>query len=242
MGISLLSGICGPLLWFIGLKNSTAINAAMFGNGEMVFLWLFAVIILRESFTRYHLLSILVIFTGLATISLKGFSEGLTFYAGDAFLILSSACYAGGAIVFRKYLHHLAPHLVIVSRAIGAVVGFFLLSPFLSHPLIAEIRAFPLFLLPVLLGFGFISRFLNLFGFYEAMEHLRVTTVSLSINFTVLGAIAFATWILGEKLYMHHFAGGALIIAGALMLEMTGLHPSEKHLEEHLHQGQLRKP
>ncbi len=62
--IGILNGILGPLLWFVGLHHSTSINASLFGNAEMVFLTLLAVLVLREGFSRVHGLSILTMSPG----------------------------------------------------------------------------------------------------------------------------------------------------------------------------------
>jgi drug/metabolite transporter (DMT)-like permease len=239
--ISLCSGILGPLLWFSGLHGSSVVNAALFSNAEMLFLTLLGVIVVRETFTRIHSLSLVTIVAGLGVIVLKGFTETVTFQIGDVLLLLSCLSYSVGSILFRKYLHKSDPQVVILCRSLSAVAGFFLLSPFLSHNLAAEISAFPIQSIPVLLGFAFISRFLNVFSFYEAVEHLPLTTVSLSLNITVVGSIAFSTWMLHETLEPYHLLGGALVIGGALLLEFAGIHPTERHLEEHLHQGNPRR-
>jgi drug/metabolite transporter (DMT)-like permease len=208
----------------------------------MVFLTLLAVVVLRESFHRAHALSIFTILGGIIIIALRGFTDGIELSVGDFIVVVSCLCYATGGIVFRKFLPHADPNIVILTRSMVGMTAFFLLSPFVSHPLVAEIAAFPLQVLPVLLGFAFISRFLNLFSFYEAMERLPVTTVSLCLNLPVIGSILFSAWFLGESVELYHFVGGAFIIAGALMLEMAGMHPSEQHLDKHLRHGNMRSP
>jgi drug/metabolite transporter (DMT)-like permease len=242
VSIGLLSGVIGPLMLFVGLSRTTAINGTLFGNAEMVFLTLFAVIILKEQFHRIHALSIVTIITGMLVIALKGFSDGLTPQLGDIIITVACISYAAGGIVFRKYLSHIDPNLVILTRAAVAITTFFVISPFMTHPLIEEVWSFPLAILPALIGFAFLSKFLNLFSFYEAMERLPVTTISLSLNLPLVGSIAFSAWFLGEKLEMYHFIGGALIIAGAFMLELIGTHSDEKHLENNLRHGNMRSP
>lgn len=235
--IGILSGVIAPLLWFAGLHQTTAVNAALFGNAEMIFFAFFGVVILREAFGRVHLLSTLTMIAGLVFIVLRGFTEGIHLQNGDILLTLSCFTFALGDLIFRKCLQRSDPQVVILIRSITAISGFFLISPFLDMPLIHEIRAFPLSSVPALLGFAFVSRFLNGFSFYEALEHLPVMTVSLTQNLTVIGSIAFAAWYLGEPLHPYHFIGGALIVAGALMLEMAGMHPSDQHLERQLKQS-----
>ncbi|MSR86672.1 DMT family transporter [Candidatus Peribacteria bacterium] len=229
--IGLTNGTIAPLLLFPGLKMSTAVNASLFGNMETVFLIILAVIVLHEHFHREHMLSITTMFAGVLVIALRGFTEGLHLYPGDILLILSSLSFATGSVIFRKYLRHTEPHLILFIRGAVAVSCFFLISPFLSYTLIEEIRAFPMSMIPVLLGFGLISRFLNIFSFYEALDRLPVTIVSLFTNMTVISSIIFAAWILHEPILGYHVVGGAFLILGALILELAGMHPSTKHLE-----------
>jgi drug/metabolite transporter (DMT)-like permease len=234
--VGLCNGTIAPLLLFTGLRMSTAVNASLFANMEPVFMLILAVFILHETFRRQHALSALTIIGGVLMISLRGFSENLHTNPGDALLILSSFCFAVGSIVFRKKLHHCQPHLVLFGRTVMAMSCFFLVSPFIEHPLISEIRAFPLAIVPVLLGFGFVSRFLNVFSFYEALDRLPVTTVSLMNNVAIITSVLFTWWVLHEPIEWYHLLGGALIVLGALLLEISGLHPTKTHLERHLRQ------
>ncbi len=234
--VGVTNGTVGPILLFAGLQSSTAVNASLFMNMEMVFLVLLAVMVLHEPFRREHLLSTLAITAGMLTISLRGFTEGLHLYQGDILLILSSFSFAVGSIIFRRSLHDVPPHVVLFLRSAVAVCFFLAIVPFLTHPLWAEIRAFPLAAVPVLLGFGFISRFLNVFSFYEALDRLSVTTVSLMNNASVVTSIFFAWWILYEPILPYHIVGGGLIVLGTILLEVLGVHPSARHLERHLRQ------
>lgn len=233
--IGVTNGIVGPLLWFSGLHNTTAVNAALFGNAEMMLMMLMAVMILREEWTLTHFVSSMAIVLGITTICLKGFSDGLELQIGDALLLLACLAFATGSIVFRKFLHGTDPQLVVFMRSFVPVAGFFLVAPFFSSPIFGEITHLPLILFGALLGFGFISRFLNTFTFYEAIDRLPVSSVSLFSNLTMIVAIGLANVILGESVFFYHILGGALIVLGTVLLEMRGTtHPTEEHLESHL--------
>ena len=238
--IGVISGVVAPLLWFAGLQHTSVLNAALFSNTEMLFLTLFGVLFMGEIFSRMHAMSILTIVFGLVVIVLKGFSESFEPQMGDAFLVLACASYGIGSIIFRKYLHHGEPQIVMLFRSLTAVAVFIAASPFLSHSLVAEITAFPLQAVPLLIGFAFVSRFLAVFSFYEAMDHLPLSTVSLSMNFPLIGSVAFGAWFYAEPILPYHLVGGALIIAGALALEIAGIHGSDRHLQQHLHNASAR--
>ncbi|OGJ55928.1 hypothetical protein A2706_05470, partial [Candidatus Peribacteria bacterium RIFCSPHIGHO2_01_FULL_51_35] len=221
----------------IGLHNTTAVNAELFGRMEMVMLLVFAIAILREEhLTRTHVIAGSVMLCGILFVATKGFLQTFGLHSGDPFIFLSTSIFAGGSIVYKKFLHDLPPEIVIVCRAFVAVTAFLLLSPFIEHSLFEELQSFPLILIPALLGFGFISRFLNLFSFYEAIERIPVSTVSLLSTFNIIGGVLFASLYLGESIEWYHMIGGALIILGALLMELLGIHPSVKVQEQHMQQ------
>lgn len=232
--IGLMNGIIAPLLWFSGLQYTSAVNASLFSSTEMMFLMILAVLLLKEEWTFLHFCSTMTIALGIATISLRGFSDGLDIQIGDFLLILASFSFSMGSIIFRKYLHGTDPQLVIFIRSLSPVAGIFLISPFLESPLAHELPSLSYFAIAALLGFGLISRFMNTFTFYEAIDRLPVSTVSMFSHLTMVAAIFFARIFLGEAIEFYHILGGGLIIFGTLLLEIRGLHPSEEHLESHL--------
>lgn len=238
--VGLTSGTAAPLLMFVGLGASSAVNASLLGNTEMVFLMLLAMLLLGERCTRAQVASACLIFFGMIVIALRGFTEGFVFQWGDVLLVAASLTWAVGSITFRKYLHQ-DPHMVLLVRSMIAVMFFFVLSSLIGPSVMDDILLFPLELVPALLGFAFISRFLNVFSFYEAIDRLPVTSVSLLCNLTSIVSILFAHFYAGESIQYYHLAGGGLIILGTILLEMTGLHPSRTHHEAHLRQQQAQR-
>ncbi len=202
---------------------------------------LLAIVVLRETFTRVHALSICAMVGGIITIALRGFTSGFVLQPGDALIILSGMTYAVGSITYRRFLHHCDHSILLRVRSLVAVSCFLILLPFYETSLLAEVRALPLAIIPVLLGFGFLSKFLNVFGFYEALERLEVTTVSLTMNLSVIVSVVFAHWFLGEGIYAYHYVGGALLLLGTFMLEFAGTHQTEEQLEGHLRQRQVHR-
>jgi drug/metabolite transporter (DMT)-like permease len=232
--IGLCNGVIGPLLWFTGLGHTTATNATLLGNTEMMFLALLAILILKEQWTTRHLISFSVMILGMVIISLEGFTHGISIGSGDILLILGSLCFGFGSILFRKFLHGTDPEVTVLVRSFVPVMLFAMLAPFFSYTFMHEVEALPTNGILALIGFGLLSRFLNTFSFYEAIEHLPVSIVSMFMNVVMVVAIAIAHFGLGEPLYAFHFIGGGLIMLGIIVLEFVGVHPTEEHLESHL--------
>lgn len=235
--LAILSGIGGPLLWFTGLSYTTAINAGFFAKAEVIFLLLLAQIVLKEKITMAHVAAICTVIAGIAVISLQGFTQGLQLQTGDLLIMLAVFCYAAANIIFRNKLHGIAhPHVALFCRSLTAIGAFFLVSPFIEHPFISEIQAFPAALFPALIGFAFISRFLNSVTYYVAIDRLPVTTISVVSALDIIGGTVFAFLVLGEPILWYHYLGGAFILLGNILLELLGTHASPDQQEAHLKQ------
>lgn len=232
--IGLTNGIIGPLLWFTGLGFTSAVNATLFSNAEMMFLAVFAITVFKEDWNKWYIVSVGAILCGIIVTSIDGFHLSMQIQGGDFLLLLASLSFSIGSVVHRKYLQHMDPEPVILIRSVTPVIAFFLISPFLHTTLMNEVQLMPSALIVILLGFGFISRFLNTFSFYEALDRLPVSTVSLLGNLTVVLTIIFAHFGLKEPIEQYHIIGGGLIILGSVLLEFAGVHPTEAHQETQL--------
>lgn len=160
--------------------------------------------------------------------------ETFSLRTGDLLVLTATLTFTVGNILFRKHLSDLPTEVAILFRTGMAIAVFLLLAILLAPSLLAEVGAFPLALLPTLLAFGFVSRFLNLFSFYEAIERLPVTTVSLFSSLSIVVGVLFAHWYLGEPILWYHLVGGAFILGGAFLIQFVGIHPTEEHARRHL--------
>ena len=232
--IGVVNGIASPFLWFFGLQYTNAVNAEIFGKSEMLFLILLSGIFLHQKFRSEHLVGGCIILLGLMIVTMQGFSNGFSFQLGDAIILFAALLYASGGLLVRMKLQHTDPEVLILVRSICAIGFFFALSPFIEHPFISEAREFPLELIPALIGFGLIARFLTMFSFYEAIERVPIATFSTFATLTTAGSAFFAYIYLGELLHWYQLVGVALIILGAIFVHLNGLHHKEKHMEHQL--------
>jgi drug/metabolite transporter (DMT)-like permease len=241
IAIGVLSSVLGPLFWFIGLHLSGAISASLVGKADLIIMIVLGHVLLGEKISKHHIASVSVILSGLLLVSYNNLG-GFGIRLGDFVILLSVLSFALGSIVFRKYLHDIAPQTAILARSLTAVFVFLVLAPFLPQPFIAEIGAMPLSLVPALLGFAFIARFLNIFMYYQAVDRLPLTTVSICCTLDIVGSMFFAFWFLGENLEWYHLAGGLCVIAGNILLELHGPFDTKKHQELHLKQRVSHRP
>ena len=226
------NSVIAPLLAFTGIRMTGPINAELFIRVEDIVLVVLAVVVLGERMKRHHIFGALCVLFGVTIVILRGFSEALHISRGDLYIIVAALFYGCGGIVFKRYLHSIAPELVVFCRTCVAMTAFFLVSPFLHHTLVQELNAFPMELMVALVGYGFIARFLNLFSFYEAMDRLPVRSVSLLLNLGIIVSIAFANFYLGSPIEPFHIAGAGFILIGSVLMEIDGI---TRHKLHHAH-------
>ncbi|TSC57518.1 MAG: hypothetical protein Greene041662_941 [Candidatus Peregrinibacteria bacterium Greene0416_62] len=232
--VGLSNSVIAPLLAFTGLRMTGPINAELFIRAEDIFLVLLAVAVLGEKLKKQHILGALCVLLGVAVVTLRGFSETLTFSRGDAYILLAACFYACGGILYKKKLHTVEPELMIFCRTCTALSVFFLTAPFMHHTLVQELQHFPTELIVALLGYGFLARFVNLFSFYESIERLPIRTVSLLLNLGLVGSIGFAHVYLGAPILPFHLAGAGFILIGSVLMEIESITGHKMHFAAHL--------
>ena len=233
---TLLNSTVAPYLWFVGLHKTTAINAELFSRAEMLFMILLSIVVLRETFTKRHFGSLSCIIFGLLFVGLRGFTAVVDIQIGDLYIIGSALTYACGGVVIKKYLHGIQPEIIILTRAAIATCMFALLLPFTDVTLHGELRSISLPILGALFGYTFISKFLGVYGFYQAIDKLQVRTVSMAGTLTVVGGMIFASIYLGEHIHWYQVVGGICIVLGVLVAQKSGIHASKRKHEHHIRQ------
>lgn len=239
----LLNSALAPLLWFTGLKYTSAINASILTSGDVVAVLILSHFVLGERIGRMQFVGLLTIMLGILAVNIGGFEGGMAVRAGDAFILMGSLCSGCGSVLFKKYLSHVMPELAIAIRNISAVIAVSVISAIMQLSVAQEVAAFPFQKVLLLLAFTFFSRYLNLSFFYEALHRLPATTLSLVQAATPLSGLVFAYLLLGETVHSYQVLG-CLFIIGGLIIEnlspktITSMHPVQSLLV-HLH---IRKP
>ena len=236
VAMGILSGVISPYLWFKGLLHTTAVNAELFSRSEMIFMIFLSVIILHEKISKKQILPLIVILAGVLFVALKGFTVGIDMGKGDVLIVLSAVTYAFGSVIVKKNLNDVHPELIILARAGCATAFFVCVSPFVTHNLITELSTMPSNLFVALLAYGFIAKFLGIYSFHEAIETLKVSTVSIFSTLSIIGGITFAALYLGEQIHQYHIIGTVFIVLGVIMMQRAGLHANKAVHEHHIRQ------
>lgn len=217
--IGILNSAIAPLLWYQGLSQTTAVNAAMISSCEILFGLLFSYVLLSERVNRSQMLGAAIVLGGIGIIVVGTSHESFGIHVGDALIIMGSAIFSLGTIIFKKYLTSEDPEVALFIRNMSGIFTMSVISALIGHALYPEISSFPMHKVVSLLAFAFFSRYLNITLLYSSLDKLSAVSVSLIQNaISPLAGMTFAYLILGEQITTVHILGAIFIVFG-LMLE-----------------------
>lgn len=227
--IAFLAAVLAPLLFFTGLKQTTATNSIILCRSEAVFVVIISFIWLKERLSKSQILGIILMTLGVALIVTQNFSVNLAANKGDLLILASALVWSGDACIFKKYLNHINPELVVLVRNTVGAFFLFLVIPFIFHikhdfSVILNKEIF----VPLVI----FSLFVIVFGqlmWYKTLELIPATIASAISLLAPLIGIILAVIVLGETLLFHHLTGGIVILIG---LTLTVIN-HQKHSHHH---------
>ncbi len=231
--ISFLSAVVAPLLFLKGLESTMATNAMIIGKLEPVIVGIICVLWLHESFNKFQAIGSVLMITGVLYVATKGFSIGFSLeHIGDILVMAGAFAGAISTSIFKKYIHHVKPEIVVLMR--NFVGAFFLLFiiPFLfdfSHSTESILNQKTLILL---FGFAVFTIILAQFLWYKALDLVEASKLSTFSMMGPLFGITMAIVFLGEEISAYHIIGFTGVLIGlAITLHHQKKHP---HHENHM--------
>jgi drug/metabolite transporter (DMT)-like permease len=213
---ALVGGAAGPVLYQYGLSSTTAVNASLLSNGEVLFTALIAFGLFGERLSRRQLKFGLLIVAGIVTVSTNLELSGIKLLQGlvGNLLILASglawsvennlivtATQRFGAARVTKFRNIFGGGTVAI---VAVLLGFYLG--------VKESGWFPLTVLAVSLA---LTSFLAI----AALGRIgAVRTILVFSTTSVFGAV-FALTFLGEQITAVQVIGGAAILTGVYLFQ-----------------------
>jgi len=213
-----LAEVSGIITYFFGLKESTAVNASILTNGEIIFSILIALMIFKERLKKREYIPFSMIIVGIVLIPIgyELFHAQLTLtdlILGNLLILLSGVFYAMDINLCKYVTDRIDPRRITqIVSFIGAGFAFFLLFA-LQIPIKINISQLPVIAILGIFGTGMAT-----FFFLIALRLIgTVRTVLLySTNF-VFGVI-FAVVFLHENVVPSNLASIAFASVGIYLL------------------------
>ena len=210
--------VTSAILYYYGLSETSAINASIIGNAEIVFGILIAVIVLREKLKGQEIIPFSLIIFGAILIPLIDtlLTSDLQFNGivyGDLLIIFASIFLAIAVTLYRYVSNKIdSKRIMQVTSFSGS--GFSLLLIFLMNiPLAVEITQIPLIFSIGLLGIG-----ISALCFVLALKYIGAVRTILIFSSTTVFAILISNVVLLEQVTLTNGLSVGLVIFGTIML------------------------
>ena len=162
--------IAAPIFLMLGLANTTAANASLLNNFEIVATSLIALAIFKEAISKRLWIAIVLVTISSAILSFEDMSS-LSFSVGSLFVLLACVCW-GFENNCTRCLSSKDPLQIVVIKGFGSGLGSLIIAFFLGESL-------PNFIYVVLaLLLGFVAYGLSIYFYIYAQRDLGAAKTS----------------------------------------------------------------
>ena len=210
--LTLISGILYPTFYFLGLRFTTAGNAAIVAQMEIVFSFLFFGLILkREKYTMFAVVGAALMFAGVIAVF---FSGKFTINPGDALILFATMIAPISNNFQQKARKKVSAVTLLFLRSLIASIFLFCFANFWQETGVNNLtKALPLLLINGIFVFGLSKIF-----WIEAIHRIPVAK-AISLNaITPIFTLIYAFFLLHEVPTIWQFIALPLIIGGGILL------------------------
>ena len=196
-------------LLFVGLRHSTAVNAALVMASSPVLTPCLAALLLKESLGVRRMLCAAVSVAGVAVVLLGG-GACWVLASGDVWILMANICWGLYCIYSRKLSRHVSPLVLTCGTTVFGALLLGLLAWGVEGPL-THVRWMP----QLLWALGFLAVFgSSLTYLFWQLSLARLGTAKTSLFFNlipVFGVLVAAG--MGTPILAHQLLGGAVVVA-----------------------------
>ncbi len=195
------------ILQFTGVKYTSATNASLLINTNVLFIAIFSWIFLKEPFSYRKLAGVLLGFAGAVLVILNGSLSLSLSSIGDILIIFSAICWAIYSILGKKMLKN---YDAFSLTTYAFIIGTILFIPFIYKDIWRLEISFTEWL--IILYLSLICSVFAYVAWYYVLEKANATEVAIFLNLIPVFAMIMAHFILGEKITPYTLIGAVFII------------------------------
>jgi len=206
----------GTIAYYAGLKETSAINASILGNGETFFAILIAMMIFREKLQRKELFPFVLIIIGTAlipTLSDLGNATMSSMVIGDVLVLISGIFYALDVTVSKFVCDSVNSRRIMQIASASAALFTLVALIILQIPIEFDLSQLPVITVTGIFGMGLSSVF-----FIVALKIIAAIKSVLIYSTTTVFGLIFASFYLGEVITVANIVSVFAVIAGIYML------------------------
>ena len=213
--MQLLEAAAAPIMFFTGLKLTTAADTALLSNGETVFSILFALLFFKEKLKRagYGAVGLILIGVFIVTTNFHFDSSIIQFSSGNILVIAATALWGLDNNVSKIITRHIhVSRLVQLKSLIGG--GISLLAVLLMGiPFnIQQSQIIPIVLVGVL-GFA-----ISLYLYLHSIKRIGVVKASSLLSLSAVFGLFFAIVLLDEHIGIYQLIAVIIMVTGVYFM------------------------
>jgi len=215
IGISEVSAL---IVYFFGLKDSTAVNASIFSNGEVIFSLLIVMIVFRERLQKNEMLPFVMIIVGMIILPIiydlhKNGMSMSGVLLGDVLIISSGLFYAIDVNICKYVSDKIDAKRVTQVTSFASGIFALLVLVILNIPFNVNLNDIPMISLLGIAGTGIATLF-----FVMALRLLGGVRTILLYSTTAIFGIMFSNLVLSEEITMVDVFSITLVISGIFLM------------------------
>jgi len=211
LSVGLIGTVLAPLVYFFGLTQTFAVNAALIAHLQPLFVSILGFLFLEEKMHKHDVIGGILI--GLAVVLITGRTiDNIVNLKlgnmGDFVVLLATLGWAFVAIPGKRLTKHLSSVVIVGYRFLVASLIFLPMLLFLNQLMIASIYQV---ILGITVGLGYIF-------YYEGLKRIKAGQVAITELSSPFFAVILAWILLGEYTTIIQIIGASLLVAGLIIL------------------------
>lgn len=220
LAVALAGGVMAPSLYFAGLQHTSASDATLLANGEIIFTVAIATTFFKERLRPLGYLAVLLVLAGVVAVTTNlNISENVLLsqqtYYGNILILASTLFWAidnNISKLITKRMNNVAK-IAQLKAAIGGGILFLAVALF-NIPIggISESQLLPILLLGIG-GFG-----ASLYFFLEGLKRIGTVRAVLILSLSSVFGLIFAAIFLGEQVSVYQVIAAMIMLCGIYII------------------------
>ena len=217
--MALTGVVCFNTLVYIGLHDTTSINASLMNSSTPIIIYILSFIFLKEHLSKFQvagtalsLLGVLFIITGGSIESLLAFS----FNKGDLIVLAAVFCWGIYSLLVKQFAGRLPGYSTFL---VTIALGIIMLLPFAIFERVTSAAAIDWSpgMFGAILYVGIAASIVAFLSWNSGVVAIGPNRASIYLNFIPLFAAIFAVLFLGEEVVIAQLIGGLAVVGGVLL-------------------------
>ena len=231
IGMVLLD-IAAPIFLMAGVARTTAANATLLNNFEIVATTLIALVVFREVVSKQLWLAILAVAVSSAILTFEG-QGSFIFNEGSLFVLAACCCWGLENNCTRKISNKDSEEIVVI-KGLCSGAGSLVIALILGEPLPGFIWILATLIL------GFVAYGLSINFYIMAQKDLGAAKTSAYYSIAPFLGVAFSMLLLGERPVLRFYIALAIIIFATVLMVRDSIALQHTHTHEHVHSHEHR--